>query len=446
MLASSLLAAPVHAASHYWHLESCSSGLSEAGASGAILPGLPGYAEFVGNFYCVCDDPGNYPVRMGKHWRTIIRTDEDAIQSATKPSCLDDGTCLYWFWSEGDPEFSNYRSAAYVPWLARGYHNWTWNGVDAVDWEPTSGKSPGDADYYTKENITSMFKCPDCRQGKKVAASSAWMEVAEEPTCVKRGKVAYYALFEADGRYHGVEKEFETSFGSHTYGPWKVSKKATALNPGEKYRVCENDSSHIERESIPATGIKGTQFVIMSARGDKNLHIIWSKITGAEGYDIFFTNCGLTTTFKKVKTIKGNTLFAWSKTGLKKNTSYKVYVRAWAMKDGEKVYVTKSPVVHTYTTNGNKKYTVAKSVTVNKSNVTLDAGKSFTIKANIVKMDKQKKIMCSDHTAQLRYKTSNSKVATVSSSGKITAKGKGSCYVYVYAHNGVMKSVNVTVR
>ena len=53
--------------------------------------------------------------------------------------------------------------------------------------------------------------------------------------------------------------------------------------------------------------------------------------------------------------------------------------------------------------------------------------------------------MPKSHAPTLRYMTSNKKVATVNSSGKITAKGKGTCYIYVYAHNGVSKKVKVTV-
>ena len=42
--------------------------------------------------------------------------------------------------------------------------------------------------------------------------------------------------------------------------------------------------------------------------------------------------------------------------------------------------------------------------------------------------------------------TSNKKVATVNSSGKVTAKGKGTCYIYTFAHNGVSKQIKVTVK
>ena len=46
----------------------------------------------------------------------------------------------------------------------------------------------------------------------------------------------------------------------------------------------------------------------------------------------------------------------------------------------------------------------------------------------------------------IKYESSNTSVAIVSSKGVITAKKKGTCTVYVYAQNGVYKKVNVTVK
>jgi hypothetical protein len=47
---------------------------------------------------------------------------------------------------------------------------------------------------------------------------------------------------------------------------------------------------------------------------------------------------------------------------------------------------------------------------------------------------------------ELRYESTNIKIATVSKTGKIVGKGKGTCYVYAYAQNGVCKKVKVTVK
>ena len=170
----------------------------------------------------------------------------------------------------------------------------------------------------------------------------------------------------------------------------------------------------------------------------KSMTLGWNKIEGADGYDIFFAECnhgGKKIVCKNVKNIKGNNVFTWKKSGLKKGTAYKSYVKAYVM--------------HAYTGNGTKKYTNAKSVTlknVKKGKVSLKKGKTFKIKAKVNKVKKNKKLMPKGHAPKLRYLTSDSKVATVNAKGKITAKGSGTCTVTVFAHNGVSKSIKVTVK
>ena len=99
-----------------------------------------------------------------------------------------------------------------------------------------------------------------------------------------------------------------------------------------------------------------------------------------------------------------------------------------------------------YTSGGTKKYTNPKSLTINTSEVTLKKGKSFSIKAKVNKLQKSKKLISTAHTARVRYKSTDAKVAKVSKRGKIKALGKGKCKIYVYAANGVRKTVRVTVR
>ena len=173
--------------------------------------------------------------------------------------------------------------------------------------------------------------------------------------------------------------------------------------------------------------------------------LTWNKVNGAEGYDIFFIKCGKQAP-KKVKTIKGNKTFKWTKSGLMKGKAYKAVVKAYVMKNGKKTYVRTSPMVHAYTSGGTKNYTNSKSVTVKKTSVLLKAGKTYKIKAGVTKLQKGKKLMPTGHAPVLRYVSGNKKIATVSKSGKITAKSKGSCKVYVIAVNGARKAVHVTVK
>ena len=41
--------------------------------------------------------------------------------------------------------------------------------------------------------------------------------------------------------------------------------------------------------------------------------------------------------------------------------------------------------------------------------------------------------------------STNTKIATVTKNGRIKAKKKGTCYIYVYAQNGVYKKIKVVV-
>jgi uncharacterized protein YjdB len=46
----------------------------------------------------------------------------------------------------------------------------------------------------------------------------------------------------------------------------------------------------------------------------------------------------------------------------------------------------------------------------------------------------------------VRYLTTAKNVATVSASGKITARGSGTCTIVAFAHNGVSRNIKVTVK
>lgn len=127
--------------------------------------------------------------------------------------------------------------------------------------------------------------------------------------------------------------------------------------------------------------------------------------------------------------------------GLKQGTSYKFQVKAYQIIDGEQVIIMTSKVIHSITEN--KTYANATKVSVNNASIKLEVGKYKTVSFQVV-LPKGKKLK--EHTAVLRYESSDKGIATVNSTGKITAKAKGSCYVYAYAQNGVYKRIKVTVK
>lgn len=201
----------------------------------------------------------------------------------------------------------------------------------------------------------------------------------------------------------------------------------------------------ITADSIKAQKTEENQnatYNILSARAAKviknKITLKWNKVKGADGYIVFGNKCGTKNKYKQIKVLKASKrTFTQSK--LKKGTYYKYIVIAYKLVDGKKVTIAVSKTIYAATSGG--KYGNAKSVKVNKTKVTLKKGKIFIIKASQVKADKKIK----NHRA-IAYESSNKKVATVTKKGKIEAIKKGTCYIYVYAQNGVYKKIKVTVK
>ncbi|MBQ6402121.1 MAG: Ig-like domain-containing protein [Firmicutes bacterium] len=317
-------------------------------------------------------------------------------------------------------------------------------------------------DEWTADGVQHWHECEVCQRKKDEAAHSGGTATCTEKAKCEVCNVEYGDLGEhkysawknLDATQHQrvcANDKTHVEKASHSWDAGKVTKKATEKQTGIKTYTCKSCKA-TKTETIPklkpsAPKVSGTPLAKLTAK-KKSITISWNKIQGAAGYDIFFARCNHDNkkiVTKKVKTIKGNKTFKWTKSGLKKGTAYKAYVRAYVYKNGKKTYVRNSPLIHAYTGNGTKNYTNAKSVSVNKTKVTLKKGKTFKIKAKVNKVNKKKKLMSKSHALTLRYMTSNSKIASVNSGGKVTAKGKGTCYIYVYAHNGVSKQIKVRV-
>ncbi len=186
----------------------------------------------------------------------------------------------------------------------------------------------------------------------------------------------------------------------------------------------------------------GSNFGLLRAQTTKlkknSVTVKWNKVKNADGYIVYGAKCGAKSKYKVLKVVSGKTT-SYTHKKLKKGTYYKYNIVAFKYVNGVKVTLAASKKIHATTLGG--KYGVAKAVKLNKSNVKIKKGKTFKIKASEIKKDKKIK----RHRA-ICYESSNTKIATVNSKGKIKAKKKGKCTIYVYAQNGVYKTVKVTVK
>ena len=176
--------------------------------------------------------------------------------------------------------------------------------------------------------------------------------------------------------------------------------------------------------------------------------VTWTKMSGADGYLVYGGLCNKGNKVHKKKLLKMVTdpnVRTYTHKKLKPGTYYKYTVKAYKIVNGKKVIIASSVSVHAVTAGG--KYGVAKSVKIQSvggkktTKITLKKGKTAKIKATEVK----KKLRIQHHRG-IAYESSNKKIATVSADGKITAKKKGTCKIWVYAQNGVYKTITVTVK
>lgn len=206
------------------------------------------------------------------------------------------------------------------------------------------------------------------------------------------------------------------------YAKWTV-KQSTPSDPEPSKPVVKAKRTKVNDQAL------SSKFSITTG---KTIKVTWGKVAKADGYEVYMAYCkkGKYTVVKSVKAAKtlSVTINKLNKKAVNQKDNVKCYVVAYKKVDGKKVTIGKSITGHAV---GKKNTTVTdvKKIQIKKSAYSLKKGKTAKIKATIVK--KNNKLPLFGHTAKFRYDTSNKKVATVSKDGKITAKEKGTCYVYI---------------
>ena len=215
--------------------------------------------------------------------------------------------------------------------------------------------------------------------------------------------------------------------------PTTAAKPSKDVGKGTPVASADKFVKNLKNDKDP----KGSVFNGLKAKSSKvkktSIKITWSKVKKAKGYIVYGNKCGKK--YKKIKTVKGT---SYTQKKLKKGTYYKYLIMAY---DKNNKILSTSKTLHVATTGG--KYGNYKSVKLNKTKISLKKGKTYKLKATCKKQSKKLKVK--DHR-KVKYESTKTKIATVSSSGKIKAKKKGTCYIYAYAQNGVYKKAKVTVK
>ncbi len=290
---------------------------------------------------------------------------------------------------------------------------------------------------------------------------SEYALVAEEPHTH-----VYSTAWKSDAARHWKECECKdkTEESVHTQDVGTVTKEATKTETGIKTYKCSICGYVIKTEEIEKLSADEATKVT-KAQKKKNeielnkkvsfkisrnsLAVAWNKLPSADGYDIYAASCdddfkGITASVGKNKASVTIRKINGRKINGKK--TYKVKVKAYRLlPNGKKQYIGTSADMHA-TGNMNKTITNAKSISLKKKTFSLKKGKTAKIHATIIKADRKKKLLSKTHGAKLSYVSTDETIATVTATGKIKAKKRGKCIIYVHALNGISKKIKVTVK
>ena len=250
---------------------------------------------------------------------------------------------------------------------------------------------------------------------------------------------------------HTTEKKDEAA---HVYGTAGTERYTCTVckyvSETRKREAEAADKKNTESEPVKVKRTEANDAALNSkfnVKAGKTVKVTWGKVKDADGYDVYMAYCGKDKE-KVVKSVKASDSLSveiskLKKKGINQKENIKCHVLAYKMVDGKKVTVAKSITIHA-AGKKNESVTDAKSIKLKKTSYVLAKGKKAVVKASIVKKDKKRPII--NHISEFRYATSDSKVAVVSKNGRITAKGKGSCSIYVYASNGCAQKIKVVVK
>jgi len=200
----------------------------------------------------------------------------------------------------------------------------------------------------------------------------------------------------------------------------------------------------------PSRKVTGILLPKVIAKGKHTQTLTWTALKNVDGYFIYTNHCDEGKNlhpFKKVADYKATRARVYTKRNLKTYNNYKYYVAAYQIRNGKKVIVKNSCTVHSVCGNTSARSTNVKATKAKKHAITLKKGKTYTLKASVYKISKNRAFLDETHCGLIRYLVRNDKIATVGyHTGKIKAKKAGKTTVYVLGVNGIRDKCVVTVK
>jgi hypothetical protein len=196
--------------------------------------------------------------------------------------------------------------------------------------------------------------------------------------------------------------------------------------------------------ALPKAPPSKPNYINVSRAGNHALKLQWGKVSDADGYEIYRYN-KISKTWKKVKTIKNIKTVKWTNKKLKSNAKYTYKIRSYKKSSQGKVYSKFSYKVSAvpYT----KSYAKVNAGKIKPAKATYEIGIGEAVKITGKALPssaakKQGKKVLSEKT---RLWIVPSGYVKKKGSNKVVGRTFGKADVYLMAHNGYKKRVNVQV-
>ena len=224
----------------------------------------------------------------------------------------------------------------------------------------------------------------------------------------------------------------------YTYEPDDEEDEELSFDSGDTPE--SGEESGPESAAVPEEDMQ--LFPKLETQGKSTLVASLQKVSGADGYDLYFAPAG--ESFEGVfRTLpSGETSCSFSQ--LEKKTVYKFRVSAFTQSSGHKTALCESETVRCITGGSNGKHTNALEIRIKDARLDLSVGEKKKIGAVVTGQDPDRQVLARGGT--LRYLSENASVATVSKEGKVRGIAPGSCRIFMFALNGIRSAVDVTVR
>ena len=239
--------------------------------------------------------------------------------------------------------------------------------------------------------------------------------VEAEADCTNEGRILYTCSECGDTRYETIAAK------GHVFGEWAVVTQATTRVDGKSERTC-TECGVMESKVIPHTILK-----VKSIKLSKTSAAVFKWKTVQLKATVTPANATLTAVTWKSSNTKVATVSSTGKVAGKGKGTATITCTA---KDGSGAKATCKVTV---------KQPVTK-ITLSKTSFSIVKGKTFALKATVMP--------AAANNRAVTWKSSNTKVATVTSAGKVTAKGKGTATITCTAKDGsgVKAACKITVK